>query len=163
MLPIIDQRDPANQATSGGVMLALIPTNTEWCKAKCPHMTLVYAGQVTDLKPTDFNELGKEASDLALLSRPITLKVAGTEEFGDGSVDNPMVEVLTLQSTPELRAMRRAVEGWDASSFPFTPHVTVGPIGTLVDPMTMPTWLTFNKLMVAWGSDQELIFSLTGF
>lgn len=143
-----------------GVMIALIPDNTEWCKLKCPHLTLVYAGTVDKLKPTDFNELGKEASDLSVLSRPITLKVSGTEEFGGDTADNPPVEVFTLQSTPELRAMRRAVEHWNVSEWPFTPHVTIGPRGTLVD--VVPTMLRFSKLMVAWG-DQELIFNLGGF
>lgn len=152
--PAVAQID---QNASDGVMIALVPTNTEWCKIACPHMTLVYVGQVGDLKSTIFNELGKEASDLALLSRPITLKVSGTEEFG-GQGD-PAVEVLTLQSSPELRAMRRAVEHWNASDWPFNPHVTVGPVGTSIDPMIMPTMLTFDKLMVAWGTD-ELIFSL---
>lgn len=148
-----------DQAVSDGIMMALIPTNTAWCKIKCPHLTLVYAGKVEDRKPGDFNELGKEASDLALLTNPITLKVTGTDEFGSGDVGDPKVEVLTLGSTPELRAMRRAVEIWNVSDFPFVPHVTVGPIGTIVDPDLMPSYLMFDRLSVCWG-EQELIFSL---
>lgn len=148
-----------DQPASQGVMIALIPTNTDWCKIKCPHMTLVYVGKVEDLNPTMFNELGKEASDLAVLSRPISLKITGSEEFGDGTPDSPIVEVFTLESTPELRAMRRAVEQWNASEWPFTPHVTIGPQGTIVD--NPPSSLLFDKLMVGWG-DQELVFSLGG-
>lgn len=140
---------------SDGVMIALVPRDASWCKMKNPHMTLVYVGKVADLRVGLFNELGKEASDLALLGRPITLKVSGTEEFGgDG---DPTVEVFTLQSTPELRAMRRAVEQWNASEWPFNPHVTIGPLGTVVD--IVPDFITFDKLMVSWG-DQELLFSL---
>lgn len=148
-----------DQNFSVGVMIALIPTNTEWCKQKCPHMTLVYVGTTDELNPTMFNELGKEASDLAVLSRPLTLKVTGTAEFGGDTVDNPPVEVFTLESTVELRALRRAVEKWSASEWPFNPHVTIGPRGTMVE--NPPTFLRFDKLMVAWG-DEELVFSLTG-
>lgn len=144
-------------AKPNGVMIALVPTDTSWCQQKCPHLTLVYAGTIEDLKPSQFNELGKEASDLALLARPISLRVTGTEEFGGDSADNPPVEVLTLESTPELRAMRRAVEGWNVSEWPFNPHVTVGPQGTVVQ--NAPTSLYFDKIMVAWG-DQELVFKL---
>lgn len=159
---VVDQADtPAqpNDPNKTGVMIALIPTDTTWCQQMCPHMTLVYAGTTDELSPGAFNELGKEASDLAVLSRPLTLKVTGQQEFGGDTPDNPPVEVFTLESTVELRAMRRAVEGWNASDFPFNPHVTIGPRGTVVpDP---PTFLRFDKIMVAYG-DQELIFSLRG-
>ena len=151
--------DTVDKIGSQGVMIALIPTNTEWCKTKCPHMTLVYVGKVEDLNPTFFNELGKEASDLAVLTNPFSLRVTGTDEFGGNTADNPPVEVFTLESTPQLRALRRAVEKWDASEWPFTPHVTIGPRGTIVE--NPPSFLRFDKLMVAWG-DQELVFSLTG-
>src|SRR5690348_2540844 len=106
------QDAPTPNPNKTGVMIALLPTNTSWCQQACPHLTLVDAGTTDDLSPTDFNELGKEASDLSILGRPITLRVTGTEEFGGDSPDNPPVEVLTLESTPELRAMRRAVESW---------------------------------------------------
>jgi hypothetical protein len=34
------------------VMVALLPTTTYWCHQELPHVTLIYAGQIPDLKPT---------------------------------------------------------------------------------------------------------------
>lgn len=139
---------------SDSVMIALLPITSEWCRIELPHLTLVYAGEVKDLKPTSFNELAKDASMLAALSNPLTLRVMGVEVFGDWGSEK--VDVLRLQSTPELQAMRRAVERWNASEFPFRPHVTVGPTGTYVE---APRYVAFNRIMVAWGKE-SLVFSL---
>ncbi len=67
---------------SGSVMIALLPTTNEWCRIEVPHMTLVYVGEIEDLKPTVFNELAKDVSMLAALTNPITLKVMGVEILG---------------------------------------------------------------------------------
>jgi 2'-5' RNA ligase len=140
-----------------GVMIALLPTSEDWAKADFPHMTLVYAGKTQDLGPTDFNDLAKDASMLASLSSPITLRVKGKEVFGDGTQDNPSVDVFTLQATPELWAMRRAVEKWNASKFPFNPHVTIGPQGTFVE--FPPRYIGFDRVVVGWG-EEYLTFAL---
>lgn len=145
---------------SDGVMIALLPINSDWCKIECPHMTLVYAGKIGDQKADAFNALAKDASMLASLSRPITLRTAGAEIFGDTlakAYGEDKVDVIKLQPSPELLAMRRVVESWNASEFPFNPHVTVGPAGSLLP--EMPTHIAFNKIMVGWGPEQ-LVFSL---
>lgn len=143
----------------GSAMIALLPTTSDWCKLECPHLTLVYAGETKDLQVTDFNELGKDASMLAMLSSPITLKVMGMEVFGD-SVDGK-VDVLRLQPSPELWSMRRAVEKWNVSEHPFRPHVTIGPTGTTSWSMDYPRYIGFNRIMVGWG-DEQMTFSMQG-
>lgn len=138
--------------TSNSVMLALLPITSDWCHIELPHCTLVYVGKKNDLEKSVFNELAKDASMLALLSNPITLKVLGVEVFGELE----KVNVLRLQPSQELWAMRRVVEKWNASEFPFKPHATIGPIGSMID---TPRYLAFDRLMVSWGED-NLTFSL---
>lgn len=138
---------------SDSVMIALLPVTNDWCHIDLPHMTLVYAGLTKDLKQTTFNELAKDAASIAMLANPITLKVLGTEVFGT----EDKVDVLRFQPTPELWAMRRAVERWNASEHPFNPHVTVGPTGYFVE--TSPSYIAFNRIMVGWGKE-SLIFWL---
>lgn len=136
-------------------MIALLPITTDWCRIELPHLTLVYVGETKDLEPTVFNELGKDASMLAALSRPITLKVMAVEIFGE----EEKVDVLKLQPSPELWSMRRAVERWNASEFPFNPHCTIGPAG--MSSMDYPRYLAFNRILVSWG-EEKLTFSLNG-
>ncbi len=62
---------------SDSVMIALLPTTSDWCHIELPHLTLVYVGEMDDLKPTVFNELAKDAAMLAMMARPITLNVIG--------------------------------------------------------------------------------------
>lgn len=145
--------DVADAPANDGVMIALLPITTDWCQQDCPHMTLVYAGLKTDLKPTDFNELAKDAASIAMLSGTIQVKTLGVAVFGD----TEKVNVLRIQSSSELWAMRRSVEHWNASEYPFNPHVTVGPIGTSVD--YVPGYLAFDRIMVGWG-DENLTFWL---
>lgn len=121
---------------------------TSWCNIDLPHMTLVYAGEVKDLKSTDFNELAKDTASLSMLSGPITLQVTGTEIFGD---EGQKVDVLLLRPTSQLMAMRRFLEHWNASEYPFTPHATIGPPGSLQG--MMPQYLAFDRLLVQWGKD----------
>lgn len=131
-----------------GVMLAFLPTYTEWCNIDLPHMTLVYAGQKDELQPGDFNTLAKDAASLAMLTRPFSLRVKGIEIFGEGE----QVKVLKLQATTELLAMRRFVEQWNKSQHPFNPHATIGPYASVVE--VVPRILAFDRLMVAWGEEQ---------
>lgn len=139
------------------VMIALLPITSDWCRIELPHLTLVYAGPVKDQKPAAFNELAKDASLLATLSRPLTLRTNGTDVFGGRGYDE-QVDVIRLKPTPELMAMRRVVDHWDASEYPFNPHVTIGPVGQgLPD---IPSHIAFNKLCVGWG-DEYLHFAMS--
>jgi 2'-5' RNA ligase len=133
---------------SDSVMIALLPITTDWCRIECPHLTLVYAGEVKDLKPTAFNELAKDAASLAMLSTPIMLKVTGVEVFGD----EDKVNVLRLLPSSELWAMRRVVEHWNKSEYPFRPHATIGPANQFE--ANVPGYLAFDRIMVGWGEDK---------
>lgn len=144
--------DVSDADTSDGVMIALLPTTSDWCKIDLPHMTLVYAGVKSDMKPGDFNELAKDAASIAMLSSPIGLQVVARETFGE----NMDVDAYRLRPTPELWAMRRTVERWNASEHPFNPHVTIGPVGTFVD--MPPRYILFDRVIVGWG-DEQLPFS----
>lgn len=140
--------DTYEDGASEGVMIALLPTNSEWCHIELPHMTLVYAGKKKDLGPVDFSELAKDAAMLASISSPIGLRVLQREVFGE---DDEKVDVFRLQPTPELWAMRRAVEDWNKSEFPFNPHVTIGPVGSFVE--FPPRYLSFDRVAVGWGGE----------
>lgn len=138
---------------SDSIMVAFLPTTTDWCRQELPHMTLVYAGKVSDHSPGQFNELAKDASMIAMLAIPFVLKVQGLDVFGD----EEKVDVLRLRSTPELLAMRRVVERWNKSEHPFNPHVTIGPVGPRVP--DMPSVIGFDRILVTWGVD-HLVFAL---
>lgn len=147
--------DPENPV-SDKAMIALLPITTEWCKIDLPHLTLVYAGAIADMNPTDFNELAKDASSIAMLSGSIQLRSLGVEVFGD----TDKVNVLKFQPSSELWAMRRAVESWDTGEFPiFKPHCTVGPVGAPVE--FTPSAVAFDRIMAAFGGE-TLTFWLKG-
>ncbi len=133
---------------SDSVMIALLPITSDWCRIELPHLTLVYVGTTNELKSTVFNELAKDAASIAMLSNTIMLKVLGTEIFGD----EDKVDALHLQPSPELLAMRRTVERWNGSEYPFNPHVTIGPTGSFNSSPT-PSYLAFNRIMVGWGKE----------
>lgn len=129
------------------VMVALLPMSSEWTKVRIPHLTLVYAGEIKNLKPTVFNELAKDACSIAQMSSPITIPVRGLELFGEAND----VKVLTVRPTPELWAMRRMVERWNASDHPYNPHVTVGDRTTVIN--EIPSYIAFDRIVVGWGED----------
>lgn len=143
---------------SDGVMIAFLPVEGGWCKQPLPHMTLVYAGLEEDLRPGAFNELSKDTLSVAQMFRgPFTLKVVGIDQFGEGTAENPQVDVLKLEKTPEIELARKLVEDWNASQHEFNPHATVGPAGSAQG--ILPSSLVFNRVMVAWGP-RRLIFGL---
>lgn len=117
---------------SNSVMVALLPTSREWCKVDLPHLTLVFAGEISDHSPTDFNAMAKDACTIASIAKPTRVRVLGPEVFGD----QEKVDVLRLELTTELLAMRTIVDHWDVSEYPFRPHVTVGPVGTITSKET---------------------------
>lgn len=137
------------------VMIAFLPSNSEWCTLDLPHMTLVFAGSKAALSPADFSALVKDAAGLAQLTTPFSLFAFGVALFGD----TDPVKVLRLRATPELMAARRYVEKWDKSEHPFNPHVTIGPADTFVDGM-IPRVVRFDKLVVAWG-EEVIAFGLS--
>jgi 2'-5' RNA ligase len=140
--------DVSNGSADESVMIALLPTSADWCRIDLPHLTLVYAGLKKDLNPTAFNDLAKDCAMLSMLTSPLSLSVMDKEIFGD----TEKVDVLRFQATSELLAMRRAVEKWNKSEFPFNPHSTIGPVGTFID--MVPTQVRFDRIMVAWGEEQ---------
>lgn len=130
------------------VMIALVPTTSDWCKLQLPHMTLAYVGEIPDLAPTAHNDLLKAAITLASETDPLTLDVIGNDVFGEGE---KMVDVLLLRPDAELMSIQRAVAPFDVSEHPFKPHVTVGPFGSIRD--TTPDRITFYRILVSWGED----------
>jgi 2'-5' RNA ligase len=153
-----------------GAMIAYIPVDGSWCKQDFPHMTLVFAGSITDLNESDFNAMAKDAISAARVTGTFTLNVTGVEQLGEG-IDQ--VDVLMLYPTPHLLLARNIVQKWDKSDFPdFLPHATIGPVGSatsIVDPapqfsqsymrQSLPTRLAFNRIAACWG-DKKLIFNI---
>lgn len=142
-----DLTDDSDADDVDGVMIALLPTTSDWCKIDLPHLTLVYAGLVKDMSPGDLNELTKDASAVAMMANPLSLRVVEKTTFGDAE----KVDVFRLMPTMDLWAMRRAVDEWDKSDFDFNPHVTIGPAGTPVD--FTPQYIGFDQLVVVYGTD----------
>lgn len=140
-----------------GVMIAFLPTNTEWCRQPLAHMTLVYCGTIDDVSYAQFGDIAKDAISLnRIIRRPFMLDVVGIEQFG-GNEDGPRVDVLKLQSTPEMELARRHVQMWNASEHPFNPHATIGPEGSAEG--ELPTKLYFDRVLAQWGP-KSLIFRL---
>jgi 2'-5' RNA ligase len=150
--------DDNEQEHDESIMIALLPTSSEWCHIALPHLTLVFCGKISfyEKNPLAFNDMCKDACTIAMLGRPLTLPVTTREKFGnwgDGEVD-----VFRLGLTPELKAMRNIVEQWTQSEFDFNPHVTIGPVGSPVpDP---PKYISFRRIGVFWGRKQELTFNM---
>lgn len=67
---------------SDSVRVALLPTTDYWCHIDLPHVTLVYAGEIPNLRPSVRNELAKATLDIAMDFGPFTVNVIDTEIFG---------------------------------------------------------------------------------
>lgn len=130
---------------SQSVMIALLPVTSEWCYIDLPHMTLVYAGEINDLNPSDYNDLGKDVLDISREYPPLSLDVVGIDVFGD---EEP-VDVLLLEQSQQLMEMRSKVGKWNASEHEFNPHATVGPVGSLQG--NIPNALIFDRVLLGWG------------
>lgn len=135
------------QNFNDSVMVALLPTTSDWCHIDLPHLTLVYAGKVPDLTATTYNDMGKVVLELSRRFAPLTLDVMNAEVLGE---EPELVDVLTLQESQQLLAMRTTVEKWNASKHSFKPHVTVGPVGSLSG--DVPNRITFDRIMLGWGN-----------
>lgn len=138
------------------VMVALLPTTTDWCRIELPHLTLSYLGKVEDLRLSLHNELLKEALTLSMDTPPILVKVMSVEEFGE----EDKVDVLLLDNSPLLKQLNKAFAEWDTTDFSFTPHCTIGPKGSVVG-LTVPEFLTFDRITVSWG-EEVTTFKLFG-
>lgn len=147
--------DVSDAKAEESAMIALLPTTTSWCRQDLPHMTLVYAGLISDMPVTAFNEMAKDACSIAMVSNPVMARVLGVEVFGDME----KVDVLKLEPNSQLLALRRMVEDWNASEFPFKPHCTIGPtaghpIGTPeIQNARIPEFLFFDRILVEWGNE----------
>lgn len=128
-------------------MIALLPTTNEWCTLELPHLTLVYAGLIADRKITDFNEMSKDAAALAMTTKKFGLEVMGVATYGT----TEQVDALKFRPTPQLLGMRHVVERWNASEHSFSPHATIGPVGSAKLPV--PKFVFFDRLLVTWGND----------
>jgi hypothetical protein len=115
-------------------------------------MTMIYAGETTDLKVNRFNELAKDVASISMLTNPIMAKVIGPDVMGD---DEP-VDVFRISSTPEILAVRRMLEDWHTGEFTdFEPHVTIGPQGSWSNQdFSYPMYLCFDRIMLLWGKDR---------
>lgn len=130
-------------------MIALLPATSFWCKKDLPHLTLVYAGEIKDRDPGDYNMMAKDAASIAMLTRPLTLSVKEVDVFGEET----KVDVLTFQMSSELEAIRHAVKDWDESDYDkFKPHATMGPVGTRML-VPIPEVVTFDRIYVGWGEE----------
>ena len=136
------------------VMVALLPTTTYWCHIDLPHVTLVYAGEIPDIPASTRNELAKETLSISLDFEPFSANVTGISVFGD----EDLVEVITLELTPELKAMRERLKPWNRSQYTdYKPHATIGPVGTYVN--QAPARLMFDRILFRWGT-VELVSDL---
>lgn len=149
--------DTSDASASQRIMIAFLPTSSEWCKIELPHMTLVYAGTIDTRTPSDFSALAKDTATLGMLFRPFSLRVMQLDVFGGG--DEEKVDVLRFRPTPELLAARRLVESWNKSEHSFNPHCTIGPAKSFSDARDYPGIIGFDRVMVGWG-DESLIFNL---
>jgi len=134
------------------VMVALLPIISDWANIQLPHLTLVYAGKKTDLSASDMDGLSKAALSIATLCAPITLRTLVKDVFGEGTDDNPKVDVLRFHPNLELIKMRSLIQDWDASDFPFIPHLTVGPEGTW-NADSSPVMVAFDKVAICTGDE----------
>lgn len=140
-------------STDDKVMVALLPVFPEGMQVDFPHMTLVYAGRTSALSPSDLDGLAKAASSIAMFSRPVTMRTLTKSVFGQGTDDNPMVDVLQFHPNLDVVKMRSTLDSWDASQFPFRPHMTIGPEGSWVG--EVPRMIAFDKVCFAVGGQRQ--------
>lgn len=160
-------------------LIAYLPEDGSWCKQDFPHMTLVHCGDISALKPTDLNTIGKDAISAARITGPFSLPVTSVEEWGE----DELVDVLVLYPTPQLMLARKIVERWESKFKDFKPHATIGPAGSafsdsipyydqgsdvsesryrMMKRSTLPDRLYFNRIAVCWG-DKKMVFNTNSF
>lgn len=136
------------------VMVALLPTTTNWCKIDFPHVTIIYAGEIPELNPSLRNDLAKQALSVTTSFPPLVVDVLAVDEFGS----EEMVDVLLLRPTPELNYFYNKFKMWDNGGHPtFKPHATIGPMGSAKD--QVPNVLILDRICVSWGKE-NLVYAL---
>ena len=138
------------------VMVALRPVDSQGYGVALPHLTLAYASEKAELKPTDFNELAKTIASISMETPPVQLFTNGLDVYGE---EPNKVEVIKFRTTPTLMRMRQRVASWNKSAWPFNPHMTIGPVGTSRLGMQIPQVMVFDRIMLSWG-EEELNFWL---
>jgi 2'-5' RNA ligase len=118
-----------------------------------PHLTLVYAGRQSENDALALDGLSKTALSIALMNNPITLPTLTMDVFGDGTADQPKVDVIRFHTTLPLIKMREAVQSWNASKHMFNPHMTIGPEGSWLD--AVPTSVSFDRVAFCNGDQKQ--------
>lgn len=145
---------------SDSAMIAFIPPRAEWVQQDLPHMTLVYAGAISEGPPDLFEALAFDTAMIALVTPPFSLLSLGVDQFGEG---DERVNVLRLVPTPQLLATRRMVENRSKSQYTdYKPHVTIGPVNSTAVPIELPKSVFFDRIILQWG-DKMLAFNLRGY
>lgn len=138
------------------VLVCLLPTGpTEYCHQDLPHLTLVYAGGVVTRTEEELRRLRDTCATLARTVQHFTAPVTGGEVLGP---PDERVDVLIFEKTPELEAMRAALEWANASDYTeFKPHLTVGAEGTMTKTpgWTAPPAIDFDRICMLVGPDQQ--------
>ena len=134
------------------VMLAFLPEDPYWARQDLPHLTLVYAGKQVEHSAEDFIQMSMAARWIGEAMTRFSLKVTEPDVYGSGTDENPYVDVFKLQPSSELVIARSFVEEWNKSEHLYSPHVTVGPQGTIAEQeIRIPSTITFNQVCLAWG------------
>lgn len=142
------------EAKEQSAMVALLPVEGQLPGVEFPHLTLVYCGEIPNLDVEILKVLSKNASAVGTLSKPVLLKTKGVEVFGD----DEKVDVIRLDESHQLIAIRSLFEDYDDGEFPvYKPHVTIGEVGSSNG--NMPIMLKFDRIMVGWG-EKKLVFKL---
>jgi len=133
--------------------IVLLPTTEDWCKQDFPHTTLVYLGDIVNLKSFLLSDLLKIAYRISKLTNPVLLKVSGVDVFGE----EEKVDVIRLVPTPQLLSIRDFFIEWDDGSFPdFKPHATIGP--AFGSRENIPMMLMFDRICVWWGDEKNIFW-----
>lgn len=93
---------------------------------------------------------------IAIMQPPLYLKTTGLSVFGD---DTEKVNVITLQPSPEVWALHRALDEWDSGDYPFSPHCTIGPVELGV-PDVIPRAIGFNRVYCGYGTE-GMVFNMS--
>lgn len=138
------------------IMIAFLPTYATWVKQELPHMTLVFAGLVSEAGPNLKRDMTLDTAMIAAVTPKFSLLSLGVDQFGEGM---ERVDVLRLLKTTPLEAVRRMVERHNKSQYTdYKPHITIGPVGSAAESY-LPEGVTFDRILLAWG-DEHLVFFL---
>ena len=135
------------------VMVALLPIFSDGMQIDYPHLTLCYAGKKSDLPSSSLDQLAKATASFAVFCRPVTLRTLTKSVFGEGTLDSPKVDVLQFHPNLDLAKMRSMVQEWDVSTFPFNPHMTLGPEGSWQG--TPPSMVGFERVAFCVGNERQ--------